>query len=106
MKPSLVFILEADLPYLKSLASAGSDFASTKSAFAARDVPWIVICNNALSERQLRSAPLDGMSGVDVDFLSLPIGPCRLAEAVHRCLQPRSPTTDATGQFPGACVTR
>lgn len=80
----VALILESDL----ALLQPSKDQAQSSSFVGelAR-IPVVILCNNAISERQIRNDQPHHLSQKYLEFVSLPAGPKRLRKAIQSCLQ-------------------
>lgn len=59
--------------------------------------PFVVICDNALSQRRLRTSGLGLLASEHVELISQPAGPERLAKAILDCMKKKREIKKATG---------
>lgn len=97
----VALILESDLALLQpSKDQAPSPFFLGNLA----RMPLIVLCNNAITERQIRNERPSYLSQAYIDFVPLPAGPNRLRKAIRSCLESISSATADLNEGASATV--
>lgn len=90
------FATEADIRNEMQRLEDGSCTEMRMSPEVLSNRPFVVLCDNALSARRLRSSGLGLLASEHVELIAQPAGPERITKAILACLQSKRDVKKAT----------